>query len=222
MTEYSEEDYLMLSGIQHFLFCRRQWALIHIEQQWEENVLTVEGNLLHEKAHDGYTTEKRKGTIISRGMPVRSCRLGISGVCDIVEFQHAEEGIQLYGEEGLYKVFPVEYKRGKPKEDDMDRMQLTAQAVCLEEMLCCTIEQAYLYYGEIRRRVTVDITPDMRRRCEACFEEMHQLYNKGYTPKVKKCKSCNACSLKELCVPKLFSVPRASQYILQHIQEEQE
>lgn len=221
MMDYNEDEYLQLAGIQHFLFCRRQWALIHIEQQWNENVLTAEGNLLHEKAHDGYTGEKRNGTIISRGMPIQSRVLGISGICDIVEFRKSEDGISLYGQEGTYNVYPVEYKRGKPKEDDMDRMQLTAQAMCLEEMLCCTIVEAYLYYGETRHRVKVEITEEMKRRCEGCFEEMHQLYKKGYTPKVKKSKSCRACSLNELCLPQLSNTMEASQYILQHVQEEQ-
>lgn len=113
---YREEDYLMLSGIQHFSFCRRQWALIHIEQQWDENLRTVEGNLFHKKAHDGYSSEKRKDIIVSRGMPVFSSELGVSGICDIVEFRRNDaEGIALYGREGKYLVYPVEYKKGSPR-----------------------------------------------------------------------------------------------------------
>ncbi len=122
LSGYREEDYLMLSGIQHFSFCRRQWALIHIEQQWDENLRTVEGNLFHKKAHDGYSSEKRKDIIVSRGMPVFSRELGVSGICDIVEFRRNDaEGIALYGREGKYLVYPVEYKKGQPKEDDYGR-----------------------------------------------------------------------------------------------------
>ena len=145
LSRYKEEDYLMLSGIQHFSFCRRQWALIHIEQQWDENLRTVEGNIFHKKAHDGYSSEKRRDVIISRGMPVFSPALGISGVCDIVEFYRDDKkGISLHGREGRYLVYPVEYKKGQPKEDEADVLQLAAQAMCLEEMLECEIEKGYL------------------------------------------------------------------------------
>ena len=133
-SEYREEDYLQLAGLQHFTFCRRQWALVHIEQQWEENVLTVKGNLFHEKVHDGYSTEKRKNVIISRGMPIHSRTLGISGACDVVEFVRAEGGISLPGREGKYILYPIEYKRGRPKVTDEDRMQLTAQTICGVDM----------------------------------------------------------------------------------------
>ena len=117
---YKEEDYLQLSGIQHFAFCRRQWALAYIELQWDENVRTVEGKLLHEKAHDPTNAEKRGDLIISRGMPVYSRELGISGECDVVEFHRSQDGITLFGRDGLYEVIPIEYKRGKPKENDVD------------------------------------------------------------------------------------------------------
>ena len=132
--EYTEDEYLMISGIQHFKFCRRQWALIHVEQQWAENVHTVTGELMHKKAHDPYLTEKRKDTIIVRALPVSSRELGISGECDVVEFQKCEDGIQLHGHRGLYSVFPVEYKKGKPKLTEEDKLQVVAQALCLEEM----------------------------------------------------------------------------------------
>ena len=146
MKEYKEEDYLMLSGIQHFAFCRRQWALIHVEQQWQENVRTVEGELLHKRAHDTYSSEKRNDVVISRGLPVHSREMGVSGVCDIVEFRRAEEGITLHGHRGTFQVYPVEYKRGKPKDTQIDILQLTAQAMCLEEMLSCTIAEGAVLY----------------------------------------------------------------------------
>ena len=122
-----DEDYLMLSGIQHFDFCKRQWALIHIEQQWEENVRTVEGQYLHKKADDSFVREKRGGKLIVRGMPVKSQELRISGICDVVEFIQDNEGVAIHGEEGTYLPHPVEYKRGKPKISDADVLQLAAQ-----------------------------------------------------------------------------------------------
>ena len=111
--EYKEDEYLMISGIQHFKFCRRQWALIHIEQQWAENEHTVVGELMHKKAHDPYLTEKRKGMFITRALPVSSRILGISGECDVVEFHEREEGVKLHRHRGLYEIYPIEYKRSE-------------------------------------------------------------------------------------------------------------
>ena len=122
---YREDEYLMLSGIQHFKFCRRQWALIHIEQQWDENIHTVMGELMHKKVHDPAVKEKRKDTILVRALPISSKELGVSGECDMVEFHKCEDGIPLFGHRGLYSVFPVEYKKGKPKMTEEDKLQLT-------------------------------------------------------------------------------------------------
>ena len=215
--EYGEDDFLQLSGLQHFTFCRRQWALIHIEQQWVENVLTTKGNLFHEKVHDGYSSEKRKDMIVSRGMPVHSRVLGISGECDVVEFIRAGEGITLPGRQGLYTVYPVEYKRGRSKPTDEDRMQLTAQAMCLEEMLCTEIPRAYLFYGETRRRECVEITEELRGQCKKLLQEMHQLYDRGYTPEVRKTRKCESCSLKEICLPKLEKRKDVKAYIAEYV-----
>lgn len=218
--EYREEDYLMLSGIQHFAFCRRQWALIHIEQQWQENEHTVAGELLHKNAHDPYFSEKRNDVIISRAMPVFSRTMGVSGECDVVEFHKEEDGIAVYGHRGLYRIVPVEYKKGSPKTTHIDILQLTAQAMCLEEMLSAEIEEGYLFYGEIRRRETVAFTEELREQVRNSFSEMHQLYDKRYTPKVKWSKSCNACSLKDVCMPKLGKAPSVREYIQKTIAEE--
>ena len=170
---YSEDEYLMLSGVQHFAFCRRQWALIHIEQQWAENSRTVDGNIMHERVHDADFHEKRGELVITRAMAVSSARLGISGECDAVELRKSDNGIELFGLDGKYTVTPVEYKRGEPKEDDCDTVQLTAQAMCLEDMLCCDIPFGYLYYGEIRRRVKVVFDAELRKRTEDIINEMH-------------------------------------------------
>ena len=212
--EYREEEYLMLSGIQHFSFCRRQWALIHLEQQWEENLRTVEGNLFHKKAHDGYSSEKRGDVIVSRGMPVFSRTMGVSGVCDIVEFHRDDKrGIPLYGREGKYLVYPVEYKKGQPKEEEEDILQMAAQAMCLEEMLGCNISKGYLFYGEIRRRMEVPLEEGIRQSVRDSFLEMHQYFQRNYTPKVRRTKACNACSLKNLCLPQLMKQKSARDYV---------
>jgi CRISPR-associated exonuclease Cas4 len=219
MKEYSEDDYLMLSGIQHYSFCKRQWALIHIENQWIENIRTIEGEILHDRVHDNTLTEKRGDIIISRGMPIVSRRMGISGECDVVEFHKNKKGVNIIGRDGLYKVYPVEYKKGKPKLDDIDIMQLAAQAMCLEEMLCCEIEKGFLYYGETRHRETVVIDSQHKNKVIELFDEMHNLYEKRHTPKVKRTKACNACSLKDICLPMLLKKKSVKEYISQAINE---
>lgn len=210
--EFKEEDYLQLSGLQHFSFCRRQWALIHIEQLWAENLRTVEGDLLHEKVHDPAASGMRKGSFVSRGMPVFSRTLGISGECDAVEFQRAAAGVTLHGREGKYRVYPIEYKRGEPKECDADLLQLTAQAMCLEEMLVCEISEGALFYAKTRRRQVVVFTTELREKVVAAFAEMHRYYREGRIPQAKPSKSCNACSLKELCLPRLVKLTGAAEY----------
>lgn len=219
MMEYKEEDYLLLSGIQHFSFCKRQWALIHIEQQWQENLRTIDGQILHEKTHDELIKEKRGDLIISRGMRVFSHSLGLTGACDVVEFHKASDGISIFGREGTYKPVPVEYKRGKPKENESDALQLCVQAMCLEEMLLCKIPEAFLFYEETKRRLKIVLDDELRRQAEATAKEMHDLYDRRYTPKVKPSKSCKACSLNEICMPKLCKNPSASNYIKKNISE---
>lgn len=216
---YNEEDYLKLSGLQHFVFCRRQWALIHLEQQWSENLLTVQGNILHEKAHDYRGRESRGDILITRGMKIHSPSLGVSGECDVVEFYRANEGMLLPGQEGQWQPYPVEYKRGSPKITDADRLQLCAQAMCLEEMLCCDILEGALFYGETRRREIVPFTEELRERVRRSLEEMHVLYKRNCTPKVKPGKSCNACSLRELCLPQLCRKKSARNYMQNRMEE---
>ena len=208
-----EEDWLQLSGLQHFAFCRRQWALIHIENQWAENFRTVDGHLMHERVHDQEFRESRGDRLTVRGLAIHSAQLGISGQCDAVEFQRDPDGISLRDREGLWQPYPVEYKRGKPKEGNADELQLCAQAMCLEEMLCCTVPEGALYYGEPRRRTVVQFTPELRQQVRDSLTEMHQLYQRRYTPKVKPSKACSACSLKDLCLPKLMSRKKVADYL---------
>lgn len=218
--EYKEDDFLKLSGLQHFKFCRRRWALIHIEHQWAENLRTAEGRLMHENAHDKGFSETRGDVVITRAMNVFSRTLGVSGECDVLEFHRAADGIPLDGREGLWQPFLVEYKRGKPHPQSGDELQLCAQAMCLEEMLCCPIPRGALYYGEIRRRQQVDFTEELRASVRDSLAEMHDLFRRGYTPKVKPTNSCNACSLKELCLPKLMRSTSVSGYLRQQLKEE--
>lgn len=209
----NEQAYLPLSGIQHFAFCRRQWALIHIENLWAENVRTVEGSILHERAHDETQTESRGDNLILRGLRIASKKLGLSGACDVVEFRRHPDGVPLQGREGLWLPCPVEYKRGSPKEDDCDQLQLCAQAMCLEEAFVCEIPEGSLYYGEIRRRQRVPFTPEMRRRVESMAAEMHACFDRRHTPSARPTKACSACSLKDLCLPKLTKREFVSAYI---------
>ena len=218
---YQEADYLQLSGLQHFSFCRRQWALIHVEQQWKDNLRTVEGDILHERAHDETIRERSKNKITFRGLRVSSSELGISGSCDVVEFIRSDRGTRLAGEDGLWQPYPVEYKRGSSKLIDADRLQLCAQAMCLEEMLGCPIAKGALYYGETHRREIVELTEELRAKVTQMLSEMHDYYRRGHTPKVKPGKHCNACSMKDLCLPVLYRTSSAREYIQSRIREDE-
>ncbi len=219
---YAEEDFLMLSGIQHFAFCRRQWAIIHIEQQWADNYRTTSGELMHKKAHDEGSFEKRGNLLTVRGMRISSRKLGLSGQCDVVEFRQDEAGISLFGYDGRWSPIPIEYKRGTPKENNADELQLCAQAICLEEMFQTAIPEGYLYYGENRRRTPVRFTEGLRDEVTETAKEMHNLFQRGYTPNVKPSKKCKACSLNDLCVPKLQKSVKVRTYIEQSIKANDE
>lgn len=221
MTEYTQDDLLLLSGIQHFLFCRRQWALIHIEQQWKENALTAEGRIMHKRADDPFFTETRNGVITARSVPVASYRLGLSGVCDVVEFKASTDGVSIPNRDGFYLPTPIEYKRGKEKQNHSDETQICAQAMCLEEMLSTHIPCGYLFYGETRHRVEVEFTPQLRTLVQDMSAEMHNYFSRGYTPKVKTHKGCRSCSLADICLPVLQEkVVAASKYIAQFLESD--
>jgi CRISPR-associated exonuclease Cas4 len=218
-SEYTVDELLPLSGIQHFVFCRRQWALIHVETQWKENALTAEGRILHRRADYPFFTEARKGVIQARAVPIASYRLGLSGICDVVEFTGSPDGVRLRGREGLWLPAPVEYKRGKPKRKPSDEAQLCAQALCLEEMLSVHIPTGYLYYGQTRHRVAVELTDELRGLVKKMSDEMHAYFRRGYTPRVKTSKACRSCSLADVCLPVLQEKRlRASKYIRQEIE----
>ncbi|MBW4084008.1 CRISPR-associated protein Cas4 [Paenibacillus sp. S150] len=219
MTAYNEEDFLLLSGIQHFNFCRRQWALIHIEQQWEENVRTLEGSYVHRVADRPLMREKRADKLVVRALPVQSRELGVSGICDVVEFIRDPDGVPLAGEEGRYLPYPVEYKRGKPKLGDSDRSQLIAQLMCLEEMLVCELSTGFLFYDEIKHREEVPVTAADRERVKAALQEMHGYFRRSYTPKVKTGPHCKSCSLNLVCLPEMLKKRGVSSYIESRLSE---
>jgi CRISPR-associated exonuclease Cas4 len=205
---FNEDDLLPLSGLQHLVFCERQWALIHIEQVWAENRLTAEGRDLHERAHDG-GSESRPGLRIARGLRLRSLRMGLSGQADVVEFRPAPSGARLPGETGFWLPFPVEYKRGRPKPDHCDQVQLCAQALCLEEMFGAALPAGAIYYGSPRRRQDVAFSPSLRAETEALAARMQSLYRARATPRAAYSRKCDRCSLLALCMPKTLTGSRA-------------
>lgn len=217
---YREEDFLLLSGIQHFSFCRRQWALIHIEQQWKENLKTVEGNIVHENCHDEHFFEKRGDLLITRGIRIFSRIMGVTGQCDVVEFYKSEEGCLLHGYGGYWLPYPIEYKRGKSKSIDADRLQLCGQAMCLEEMLGSTINKGAIYYHESNRREEVQLTDSLRKKVKDLLAEMHEYYSRGYTPVVKAKSGCASCSLKEICMPVICKKINVDSYYSKFLNED--
>lgn len=210
---YEEDDFLMISGIQHFVFCKRQWALIHLEQQWAENTLTVEGSHLHEKADQPFIREKRNDMLTVRALPIHSRELGLSGICDVVEFIRDPNGVSIPKYQDSFLINPVEYKRGKQKMDLSDELQLTAQAFCLNEMLGSKIEKGEVFYFETRQRVKVDISIEKIDKLREITEEMHKYWQRRWTPVVKITKKCERCSLKDICLPVLSSKESASSYM---------
>lgn len=192
---YTESDLIQLSALQHFVFCPRQCALIHIEQVWIENQFTAEGKIMHENA-DSQKNEFRDGVKIERGMPLRSLTLGLSGKADVVEF---------YKSGNTLVPFPVEYKRGKPKTDNSDKVQLCAQALCLEEMLNLEIPRGALFYGKTRRRLDVEFDEALRGETRDIAKRLHAFVEKAITPKADYSDKCKACSLLDICMPKMMS-----------------
>lgn len=208
-TEYTE-DYMMLSGIQHFRFCERQWALIHIEGLWNENRLTFEGRLIHERADDPFLVETIGERFVSRSVPLVSHRLKLCGVADVVEFfRSSSGGASVAGREGLWRPYPIEYKHGQPKNDDCDIVQLCAQAMCLEEMLDVEVAEGAMYYHKIRRRMKVEFDSAVRAATIETAEMMRVAFDRGATPKARYGKKCEGCSLIDICLPKMADGPRS-------------
>jgi CRISPR-associated exonuclease Cas4 len=208
---FEEDELLMLSALQHIVFCERQCALIHIENVWAENALTIQGEHMHEKVHeDGDRTESRGDVRIARGLPLRSLRLGLSGVADVVEFRRVSEGgIHLDDVHSFWQPFPVEYKRGRPKRERCDEVQVCAQAMCLEEMLGVSIPEGALFYGSTHHRFDVFFDAVLRSETEHTAIRLHELIRSCQTPPAVREPKCDRCSLLEKCMPQLASKSRS-------------
>jgi len=204
---YSEDDLIPLSALQHLIFCERQCALIHVEQVWVENLFTAEGRIMHDRVDTG-NRESRGKIRIEYGMPLRSLRIGLIGKADVVEFHLLKE---------KWQPFPVEYKRGKPKKDNCDKVQLCAQALCLEEMLNIEIPKGALFYGKTRRRQDVFFDKKLRRETKKTAKQVHELIPSGQTPKPIYTKKCESCSFVGLCLPKTIEKSRSVNHYLQKV-----
>jgi len=202
---YAEDDLIMISALQHYAFCPRQCALIHIEQVWQESGLTAEGRIMHDKVHEEQR-ESRGAVRIEYGIPLRSLRLGVIGKADVVEFHRAGKGV--------WRPFPVEHKRGKPKSDHCDKVQLCAQALCLEEMLSVPVPEGALFYGRTRRRLDVLFDEGLRRETEEAAEKARRLIASGMTPAPVYARRCESCSLIGECLPKkMEKKPSVKRYL---------
>ena len=220
--EYQEEDMLMLSGIQHYVFCPRQWALIHMEQEWEDNKLTVEGNILHTNVDNPFYRQKNGKTITLRSVSVASKRLGLYGIIDAIELVHSKSKENTFSHAsypGLWRPLIVEYKRGRSKPDARDEVQLAAQVLSLEEMYNINIDNAAFFYGETRHREIINISDALRELTYKYAFEMHKIFKSGDTPQAIKKPHCRNCSLLNKCWPKLANCTSVSYYLKKNLYE---
>jgi CRISPR-associated exonuclease Cas4 len=221
--KYSEEDMLMLSGIQHFMFCARQWALIHIEQVWSDNRLTAEGSLLHNVVDNPYYRQKNRENITLHGIRLASYMLGLYGVADAVELHPSTDPDNFIIHPrypGRWLPYVVEYKHGSPKHNEVDEVQLTAQVICLEEMYNIQLSEASLFYFETRRRERIVISQQLRELTLTLADDMHNVFRSGkFPPPPQRLNHCHNCSLRDLCMPQLRRCTLASTYIKQNLYE---
>ena len=220
---YTEEEMLMLSGIQHFMFCPRQWALIHIEQQWADNKLTTEGEFLHKNVDNPFYRQKNGDVITLRSLHIASKELGLYGITDAVELipsSSPENAIFHNRYKGYWKPYPVEYKRGRSKPDERDEVQLAAQVMCLEEMYNINIPYGALYYNEVKHRETITISEALRRTTRQCAEQMHRIFKRGMLPRVEKAPHCKNCSLKNICLPEISACSQVVTYLNGNLYED--
>lgn len=200
---YTEDDFIMISSLQHYIFCPRQCGLIHIDDVWQENLFTVRGEILHEKVDtDSYETRGDIKTV--RGLRIHSFKYGLVGRCDVVEFRQTKNGKE---------ILPVEFKAGEPKEDISDKVQLCAQVFCLEEMLNIKITKAAFFYGKIRRRNVVDLDSELRNQTEQVIENVRKIISEKNVPIVEYTSKCRNCSLINICQPKALNNKKLQNYI---------
>ena len=220
---YDDDQMLMLSGIQHYMYCPRQWALIHIEQQWADNRLTAEGELLHKNVDNPAYRQKNGETINLRAVHIASHTLGLYGISDAIELipsETKENAITHPRYAGYWRPYPIEYKRGHRKPDERDEVQLAAQVICLEEMYEIHIPEAALFYNETRHRETVTIDERLRQLTYQLSEAMHKSFDSGITPKAVEQRGCKNCSLLEICAPELTRKTCVSYYLKKSFNEE--
>lgn len=211
---HTDDEMLMLSGIQHYRFCPRQWALFDIEQQWEDNVLTIEGTILHRRVDDPFYRQKCGDNITLRSVRLASYELGLYGIADVVELLPTEEGGITHPKyPGRWRPVPIEYKHGRPKRNEVDEVQVAAQAMCLEEMYSIRIDNAAFFYGEIKRRVEITITEEHRNIVRTCSAQMHEMFKSGQLPEPHYSRGCEKCSLINLCMPKISDCIVPSRYL---------
>jgi CRISPR-associated exonuclease Cas4 len=216
---FAEDDLIPISALQHFAYCPRQCALVHIERVWNENRLTAEGRVLHDRVHD-LGSESRPGVRVVRGLALRSLRLGLAGVADVVEFYPDSSGVSVPALKGKWRPHPVEYKRGRPKPDRCDEVQLCAQAMCLEEMLETGINDGDIFYGQPRRRQRVEFSDSLRGETELAASLARVLIRGGRTPAAIPGPKCRSCSLRETCLPEVAgSGKSARRYLGQMVSE---
>jgi CRISPR-associated exonuclease Cas4 len=208
---YNIDDLIQLSSLQHYAFCPRQCALIHVEQVWAENRLTAEGRIMHEHVHEE-GDESRGNVRVERGASLRSLRLGLIGKADVVEYHRQADG--------TWQAYPVEYKRGKPKPDHSDKIQICAQALCLEEMINAPVPSGALFYGKTRRRLDVDFDEALRLETQNVAKLTHDLIEAGLTPKPIYAKRCESCSLMAECMPKTIQKKRSVENYLKRMLDE--
>ena len=220
---YQEEDLLLLSGVQHFVFCPRQWALIHMDQQWAENALTTEGEILHKKVDDPSLRQLNNDRITLRSVRIASATLGLNGITDAVELTPTEDPANSICHpkyKGRFIPRPVEYKRGHHKTDECDTMQLVCQVICLEEMHNITIDQADLFYWEVRRRENVLITDELREKARFYASEMHRVMKSEVLPPAILAPKCKRCSLCDICMPHTNQLKPVTSYLKDNLYEE--
>jgi len=211
---YIESDLLPLSALQHICFCERQCALIHVEQVWLENRFTAEGRIMHDRVDSG-KSESRRDVRISFAVLLRSLRLGLVGKADVVEFHREKDSDR----KTIWRPFPVEYKRGRPKKNNCDKIQLCAQALCLEEMLGHHIDGGALFYGKTRRRQDVALDDKLRAETEEMSRRLHALFNARKTPRPVFDQRCPNCSFISYCLPETLGGKKSAGRYLKGIRE---
>ena len=219
---YNDDEMLQLSGIQHYVFCPRQWALIYIEQVWIENHLTAEGRIMHENVDNPFQRERNGSSVITlRGVRLESKILGFNGIADAVEiYPHTNRLLskQEIMSNKIYSMIPIEYKHGRRKISDCDRIQVTLQAMILEEMSGIKISQGAVFYWAERHREYFEINDNLRANVREVSKDMHSLFSSRTIPTASKKRCCRNCSIYDICLPEL-SNKNVSTYLKTHFNE---